>query len=309
MQRTKTLLSPAGIYPQFTDEPLLDTSPPCSIRLEVDRRHFRMAEINMSIHRTAKPVLMLIATLVLSACGEGSDLGSVRTETRSVGSFDSISMVGTARLEIAVGDRESLSIEGKEKVISRVSTEVDGNTLYIKSKHRDWIAAGSSPRIKVRITVPRLVSLKLEGGNDVKLTGFDGGASAIRVEGAAHIKANGRLDELTVFMAGAGYADLSNLVADTTKVTVTGVGRVFVHPADTLDATMNGIGAILYTGSPREVNTHMNGLGTIGRKEGKHSFHWGGDQDTVEKKKSIDPDSLQPEYDEQTPPDETTEVT
>lgn len=263
----------------------------------------------MKIHRTAKPVLMLMAALVLSACSDDADLGAIRTETRNVGSFDSISMKGTARLEIAVGDRESLSIEGREKVISRFGTDVQGNTLYIRSKRKDWITAGSSPRVTVRITVPRLVSLKLEGGNDARLTGFDGGESTIRVEGAAHIKANGRLDELTVFMAGAGHADLSNLVAATAKVTVSGVGSVFVHPADTLDATMNGVGAILYTGNPREVNTHMNGVGTIGRKEGKHTWNWGDDKGRVEKQKPVDPDSLQPEYDdEEKQTGKTTEV-
>ena len=70
-------------------------------------------------------------------------------------------------------------------------------------------------------------------------------------------------------MAGAGHGDFSRLVADQAKVIVEGVGSVIVHPKDTLDATMNGVGAILYTGSPREVNTRMNGLGTIARRDAK----------------------------------------
>lgn len=261
----------------------------------------------MNIHRAAKPVLVLVVLSMMSACGESVDLGSMRTETRDVGSFYSISMKGTARLEITVGDRESLSIEGREKVISRFSTDVHGDTLYIKSKRKDWITTGSSPRVTLRITVPRLVSLKLEGANDVRLTGFDGGESKISIEGAAHIKANGRLDELTVVMAGAGHADLTNLVADEAKITVSGVGSVFVHPRNTLDATMNGVGAILYTGNPRDVNTHMNGLGTIGRKEGRHEWNRDDDKDKVEK--PVDPDSLQPEYDDkEEQAGETTEV-
>jgi hypothetical protein len=67
---------------------------------------------------------------------------------------------------------------------------------------------------------------------------------------------------------------------------VEGVGSVIVHPKDTLDATMNGVGAILYTGSPREVNTRMNGLGTIARKDAKD------DSDD----EAVDPKDLQPEY-------------
>lgn len=121
---------------------------------------------------------------------------------------------------------------------------------------------GGRPRVTVRITLPGLESLKVEGGNDVRLAGFKGGESNIRIEGAAHIKARGRLDELTIHMTGAGHADFGNVIADAAHVTVIGVGSVYVHPQDTLDATMNGVGAILYSGSPRQVNTHMNGIGT-----------------------------------------------
>jgi hypothetical protein len=103
-------------------------------------------------------------------------------------------------------------------------------------------------------------------------------------------------------MAGAGHGDFSRLVADQAKVTVEGVGSVIVHPKDTLDATMNGVGAILYTGSPRQVNTRMNGLGTIARKDAKDIEE--DDED------AIDPEDLQPEYEQpkQKPAKNATEV-
>ena len=105
-------------------------------------------------------------------------------------------------------------------------------------------------------------------------------------------------------MAGAGHGDFSRLVADQAKVVVEGVGSVIVHPKDTLDATMNGVGAILYTGSPREVNTRMNGLGTIARKDAKDVEDDDDDEDV------IDPQNLQPEYAEpkQKPAADSTEV-
>jgi hypothetical protein len=94
-----------------------------------------------------------------------------------------------------------------------------------------------------------------------------------------------------VRMAGAGHGDFSRLVSDETTVVVEGVGSVIVHPKDTLDATMNGVGAILYTGNPREVNTRMNGLGTIARRDAKDDV----DVDDPEAA-PVDPQSLQPEY-------------
>jgi hypothetical protein len=145
-------------------------------------------------------------------------------------------------------------------------------------------------RITLKITVPKLDSLQVEGGNDVRLTGFDGGETHIRAAGAAHILADGHLNELTVRMSGAGHGDFSRLIADDAKVIVEGVGSVIVHPKDTLDATMNGVGAILYTGNPREVNTRMNGLGTIARRDPKDV------QQEDQADAPVDPDSLQPEY-------------
>jgi hypothetical protein len=240
--------------------------------------------------RPASLLALPVAALMLAGCDEHeSDAGPVLTETREVGEFDSIDMEGAARLEISVGSPESLTIEAREDVAKRVNVEVRGDTLHIKSKPKDWFISNGRPRVTLRITVPKLESLQLEGGNDVRLTGFDGGESRIRAQGAAHIKAKGRLDELTVHMAGAGHADLSDLIADEAKITVDGVGSVYVHPKDTLDATMNGVGAILYTGSPREVNTHMNGLGTIGRRTAN---------DREDSDEPIDPDTLQPEYED-----------
>ena len=260
----------------------------------------------MNADRAAGLLLIVASTALLSACNDGDDRrarGPSRSETRDVGSFDSIDMRGAARLEITVGKPESLVLEGRSSSIERVETDVRHSSLYIESKPRDWFMSNNRRRITVKITVPRLEQLEVEGGNDVRLTGFDGGETRIRASGAAHILADGRLDELTIRMAGAGHGDFSRLEADETKVVVEGVGSVIVHPKETLDATMNGVGAILYTGNPREVNTRMNGLGTIARRDSK-------DDDADERDVPVDPETLQPEYEapKQKPASDSTEV-
>jgi hypothetical protein len=261
----------------------------------------------MNVDRAAGLLLIVASAALLSACDDRDDRrarGPSGSETREVGSFDSIDMSGAARLEITVGKPASLTLEGRASSIERVETDVRHNTLYIESKPRDWFMSSNRRRITVKITVPKLDSLEVEGGNDVRLSGFDGGETRIRASGAAHILAEGRLDELSVRMAGAGHGDFSRLVADETKVVVEGVGSVIVHPKDTLDATMNGVGAILYTGNPREVNTRMNGLGTIARRDAK-------DEDADEHHdEPVDPETLQPEYEKpaRKPASDSTEV-
>ena len=261
----------------------------------------------MRVERAAGLLLIAASATLLSACDDRDDRrsrGPSRSEAREVESFDSIDMRGAARLEITVGKPESLVIEGRASSIERVETDVRHDTLYIESKPRDWFMSNNRRRITLKITVPELESLEVEGGNDVRLTGFAGGETKIRAAGAAHILAEGYVEELTIRMAGAGHGDFSRLVADEAKVIVEGVGSVIVHPKDTLDATMNGVGAILYTGNPREVNTRMNGLGTIARRDSK-------DMDSEDRENvPVDPEDLQPEYEapKQKPAADSTEV-
>ena len=199
------------------------------------------------------------------------------TEARKVDAFDSIDMEGAAHLYVTIGQRESLTIEGGAGAVKRLTTRVAGDTLYIRTKGlKHWMRDKHQGGLTVRVTVPRLASLNVEGGNDVQLSGFDGGKTRIKTEGATHVRGSGHLDELTVRMEGAGHADLRNLIANEAKVTVAGVGSVYVHPRDSLDATMNGIGAILYSGSPRDVNTRMNGLGTISKHDLREARRWEG---------------------------------
>jgi hypothetical protein len=222
----------------------------------------------MSLDNARTIALSLTAVILLSGCDEAQSPHTSRhTEQREVEPFKAIDLRGDARLEITVGKDETLVLEGPEASMRRISTRVRGDTLHIRSK-RDWLWTDGDPRVTIRITVPRLEALELRGGNDARLAGFSGGTSRIRIEGAAHIEATGRLDQLTVRMSGAGHADLSRLVANKASVTVDGVGRVYVNSLESLDATMNGVGAILYSGNPRVVNTSMNGLGTIARRDG-----------------------------------------
>jgi hypothetical protein len=241
----------------------------------------------------------LIAVLLLTGCGDrsdwGGDQGPVVTERRDVGAFDSIDMHGAAKLEITIGEPASVQLSGHEKAVSRMQTEVHGHTLRIKGRTRDWVIRNNSSRLTVQITLPRLESLEVEGGNDVKLVGLHGGATTIKAAGAANIVADGQLDHLTVHMMGAGHADLDKLAATDATVTVEGVGSVVVNARDSLDATMNGVGAIFYTGTPNKVNTRMNGLGTIAQRDSDESS----DDDSKsepgsdEAPQPVDPDSLE----------------
>lgn len=249
-------------------------------------------------HSAGRFLGILLAVSFLSACDHDGrfERGPQHTETRDVGAFDAVDMDGAGRLQITVGGPVSLTLEGRQSMLEDTRTEVRGHTLYIRSKRKDWLLFGGSQRVDVRITVPSLESLDLDGGNDVRLSGFNGGDSRIKVQGATHLEADGRLNELTVYMAGAGHADLSKLVTNDAKVMVDGVGSVYVNSQKSLDATMNGVGAILYTGNPQSVNTSMNGLGTIAQREPDEMNEHEHSKRRDDRGDRRSKDELQPEY-------------
>jgi len=213
-----------------------------------------------------------LAAMGVTACDhsyvESAQDGMAASETRQVADFDAIEVNGDLRLEIDIGAATEVALRGQPSVLERTQTTVSGNTLRIDVQRKDW--GKDRRRLIVKIHVPRLRSLELDGGNDVRLRGFNGGDSTINVRGAARIEGSGELDRLTIHMAGAGHADLSRLTTTDAKVTVDGVGSVFVRPKQSLDATMNGVGAILYSGSPQQVNSSMNGFGTISKRDEDH---------------------------------------
>ncbi|MDY6945284.1 MAG: DUF2807 domain-containing protein [Pseudomonadota bacterium] len=235
------------------------------------------------------------AALLLSGCGDQSDRpwgdnGPVVSERREVAAFDAIDMKGAAKLEITIGEPVSVQVSGHEKAVSRMQTEVRGSTLHIKGRARDWMIRDDGSRLTIQITLPKLASLELQGGNDVRVAGLSGGDTTIKAEGAANINGFGQLDELTVRLTGAGHADLSELAVADATVTVDGVGSVIVNAHESLDATMNGVGAIFYTGTPHKVNTRMNGLGTIAQRSPDEEPT--AEPGTEQQQKPVDPDSL-----------------
>ena len=233
-------------------------------------------------------LLALLAGVLLTACAERAS-GPIERQARDVGAFTAIELRGAAELDVTVGDGPSVEVAAPLDVLDRVKTEVRGETLYIETKARNWLF-GKSGKTEVKVFAPTLASLRIEGGNDVVVRGFAGGEADIRAEGAVNIDAEGELDRLTIRMAGAGSGDFSRLVARDTHVTVDGVGNVLVHPKEKLDATMNGVGTIRYTGTPREVRTSMNGLGRIAKTDADAPAN------PPDEQVEIDPDTLQPEY-------------
>ena len=206
-----------------------------------------------------------VAAIILGTAGCDRH-EQLEVESRDLGQYSAINLRGAAEIKIAVGQTESLKIEGSDYAVKALRTEVRDNTLFIEAKKSGWAWFGDGDQLKLTISMPKLTELKSSGAGSIDISGLDGGDQLISIAGAHNMEASGKLDKLTIELNGAGNVDFGKVAAQNAKVTVNGAGHVLVQVSQVLSATMNGVGAINYEGEPQKVESNLHGIGTIGKK-------------------------------------------
>lgn len=187
------------------------------------------------------------------------------TQTRSVENFSAIELRGAAEILVTIGSPAAVQLDGRERTLERVETRVTGETLTIDiAKTRGWFS--DYGRLKINITVPELKSLESNGAAEIEIKGLAGGEQRLRLAGAHDVKAEGALDRLDIEVSGAGNVDYRDVVAKDAKVRVNGAGNVEVNATESLQAEVNGVGAVRYSGEPKKVESNLHGLGSISRR-------------------------------------------
>jgi hypothetical protein len=80
--------------------------------------------------------------------------------------------------------------------------------------------------------------------------------------GVGNITLQGEADEHTAEIKGTGSFEAFDLQTQKTTITSSGVGNSRIAVSEELNATLNGVGRIVYRGKPR-VESKLNGLGSI----------------------------------------------
>jgi hypothetical protein len=197
--------------------------------------------------------------------GQTPDQGSgnrVR-RARPAGDFTHVIADDALDVEIAIGPRASIEVEGDDNLIDRIRTDADKGVLHLRVRGGYRV---SRPMV-ARITMPRLDRVDLEASGDARISGLDGGRLALAGHGSGSFDVDGVLDEVEVRIQGSGDADLAGLRAAEARILINGSGDARAHVTDTIVATVNGTGEITYRGRPRFVTEDVNGTGRISRED------------------------------------------
>ena len=197
--------------------------------------------------------------------GETPETGSGNRirQMRPAGEFTRVIADDAMDVEIRIGPRASIEIEGDDNLIDRVSAEAEKGTLHLRVRGSYRVR---EPMV-ARITVPQLERVDLEASGNARISGLDGGRLALAGHGSGSFEAEGAVDEVDVRIQGSGDARLDRLRAEAAHIVINGSGNARAHVTGSLVATVNGTGDIIYLGRPRAVAEDVNGTGRISRAD------------------------------------------
>jgi Putative auto-transporter adhesin, head GIN domain len=193
-------------------------------------------------------------------------------DPRNLTGFDSVMLQGTATLDVKIGPTASVSLDGDDDVLKSTRTSVHGNTLYIQRRDRGWFWSSGRGRLTAHITVPSLDKLDVRGTTNVTINGVSQDNSRITISGTGHVTGEGALNSVTLIINGTGDADFTAMPVQAATVIVNGAGHVSLDVRDSLSATVNGAGDVVYAGEPPHVTSSIHGVGSVRRSgNGEHT--------------------------------------
>ncbi|MBN7813169.1 DUF2807 domain-containing protein [Algoriphagus sp. H41] len=227
---------------------------------------------------------LLLAFSACTANFSSKESDNQITEERDLDHVTQLYVSGIFNLYLSQGDKPSLRIDGDEELVKKLKVVQDGEKLELKfEKIKNNLFGDSRP--DVYLTLSELEHLEFDGVGNIKsqnsfqvdkirlegngvgniLLQFD--AQEIDAEfnlmGNMTIKGNSKMIKLE--NEGIGNIEASGLMAEEMTLTSNGIGKVAVHCTGDLSITVNGIGAVSYTGNPNVIKEEINGIGKVSR--------------------------------------------
>lgn len=188
----------------------------------------------------------------------GSGVGA--TQPRDVASFKRVELAGSNNVVIRVGEEQSVVVRADDNLLDRITTDVTAGTLVIGQAPGSY-AAGSPT--SVEIAVPSLDGLTLSGSGNIVVNDIKAQLLTAMLSGSGNLTGGGHVKRLVASVSGSGNILLERLIAEDAHAVVSGSGDIFLTATKSLDASVPGSGAILYSGDPAQVSKSVTGMGSI----------------------------------------------
>jgi len=244
------------------------------------------------MYRSCLPVLLLLMALtgLLAGCGKNggvcvSNSGEITRQVRNVADFNQVNLNDNVSLILTSDTTGPLVIEAGRNILGGISTTVENGQLTIGNNNTcNWLRDYSKP-INVYISSNKLWKIKYNGSGDISTTGtlkLDsisvevwGGCGTIDLTldvwqgsfslnmGTVDFRLRGVSAITSVYTGDYGLYDGRNLKTGYTFITSKGSNDSYVWAINSLNATIQSIGNIYYSGNPATITTSISGAGKV----------------------------------------------
>lgn len=218
---------------------------------------------------------------VLFSCSTNVITGQTIRESRNVSAFNGVALAFSGDVFITQGSQQKVEIEAEKSTLEIIETEIEGNTLILKTKKGNWRDLGE---INVYITMPKVSSLSVSGSgelvcetslrtSDIKLNVSGSGSVKIHklespdvsaiITGSGDINLAGTTNnqgQLDAMITGSGSFNAEELPVGIADINITGSGSARVNVLKELKTNITGSGNVQYKGNPM-VNANTTGSG------------------------------------------------
>ena len=196
--------------------------------------------------------------------------GKAATETRSVSSFQAISMRGDIDVIVRQGSSEGVQVRADNNILPLVQTVVEGSgdarTLRIQYRPGEAVRAKTPVVVNVDVVKLSALALSLSGSSDAKLRQLETEQFSIRIAGSGDVRASGRAAKLDISIAGSGDVQARELAAGDVSVSIAGSGDASVTAQKTLGVAIAGSGDVEYGGAATLAKSVV-GSGTVRKRQ------------------------------------------
>ncbi len=204
--------------------------------------------------------------------------GEIKTEKRSLESFNKIDFRGKGQVALITGDKYAVRVETHENLLPLIETNVENGRLKITFAKR----LRSKNKIRFYITAPEYNEIYVSGGVEIKSAGrlvseeleldFSGASEGIleletskletSISGAGEMTFSGSADYHKITISGAGKIKALDLKTEITQLKISGAGDAEIHATEELKVKISGAGDVVYKGDP-EIEKRISGAGSI----------------------------------------------
>lgn len=103
----------------------------------------------------------------------------------------------------------------------------------------------------------------IAGSGNLVLHNLDQERLKFSIAGSGNIKADGKVENAEIHIAGSGDADLGQVASKVSQVHIAGSGNTDIAPSDEADIHIAGSGDVNLHTNPKKLETHIAGSGRI----------------------------------------------